>query len=161
MNKHTVSLARAKELDKAGWKKETLYYWIFNNWKWGLTVLRVGTGGEDNKWLKGRTYKYNHSIGGVIMGGIHKELLEENKLTPKQYDKNMTTYYPAPIASEILEEIKEVKINGRIYNIIFTYNPVIKKWCALYQGDKEEQQANTPVNALSDMYCYLKKEKLI
>ncbi len=28
MNKYTVSLGRAKKLDKAGWEKETLFNWV-------------------------------------------------------------------------------------------------------------------------------------
>ena len=59
---------------------------------------------------------------------------------------------PAPIASEILEELPKkitVEVNNHGSWVIY--------------GNKEEVQfvADTPANALCDMWIYLKKEKLI
>ncbi len=115
-----------------------------------------------------------------IKEGIHKindnYLICEYGRAPQGWDFKKESY-PAPIASEILEELpEEVETKSNMFYFeLYKFNGV---YTACYQSKKEYVgelhnpvfandkllklfDVDTPANALADMWIYLKENKLI
>jgi hypothetical protein len=123
--KHCVSLELAKQLDKAGWKKETEFVWAI--------------GREDKK-----AYLIEIPSGDTML-----ELEKPTK--GKHYIQEISKLYPAPLATEILEELPD-------YTTIYRIGKGNKCWHCLTEKD-DLKLADTLLNVLAKMWLYLRKEK--
>lgn len=85
---------------------------------------------------------------------------------PKKGTIKNYLFYPAPIASEILEELPEEIDNLDAYTYQLTLTVFQKIYYAKYVmtgykpvGSLVSKQASTPAEALGEMWCYLIKHK--
>jgi len=124
MEKHCVSLEIAKELKEARWTKETEFWWLLGGYE----------GDSGNKyWVVNKKYL-------AVM-------------TKKQVKLNEGLgykCYPAPLATEILEELPDLRISkgDNTYLVIDD------------EGSSLEVDKSLP-NALAKMWLYLKKKGLL
>lgn len=128
-SKHTVSLSLAKQMKKAGWEKETLFWWVEAN-------LR------------------------------DFDLLHESEI--KKHWRGDLIKYPAPIASEILEELPDKLRIGSVLKLHKHPNHYSVFYSGLMSDDEDDFgfemlifKASTPQEALGKCWIYLKENKLI
>ena len=128
---HVCSLEMSKKLAEAGWKKETEFWWIDR---------------QDN--VKNARNK-----------GF--ELCSEYDFA---YYNRDAIKYPAPLATDILEELPpafkedDYQISMEMENECF--------WCVMYtnvhtQTVDYETKDKSFINALTQMWLYLKQEKIL
>ncbi len=136
MNKHTVDLKRAKQMTELGWEKETLF-----------------------RWLKHKDH--NDDVATFLINES-----EDPEDFNEQRGDEILNLYPAPISSEILEELTDKRLKRSLYEIKVSFyksgsfsNFICQ---TIYDShDDKTFKADTAANALSDLWIYLKKEKLI
>jgi len=145
-DKHCVSLEIAKQLKEAGWKKETEFWWE------KIFVIETAKLYPQEKVLSIRLVK-------------GKPIISE--------EDDGVLFYPAPLATEILEELpEEFEYKEHTYRLQIGKND---KWYAVWYDSTDkieinsawskltfnEENEDTLPNALAKMWLYLKKERLI
>ncbi len=128
MENHYVSLEIAKELNEGGWKKKTEFGWIIF---------------------------YNNSSTAPLKefeGLYPSEKLEE--LKEKSYI-SIIEIYPAPLATEILEELP-ARLEG--IGFLKIYKFATNLFAVSYANIHEQEDKSLP-NALAKMWLYLRKKK--
>ena len=149
MEKHCVSLELANQLKKAGWKKETKFYWV-----------------------KEKTNECESLNAFDLMIKVGEEFIPVTIETVyENFEVKRCDYFSAPLATEILEELPSIiereitEINtfgvGTLYIARMVKGTYVVEYC---DGDmnviKEFGDLSLP-NALAKMWIYLKKEGLL
>jgi len=136
---HCVSLEIAQQLKEAGWGKETEFWWTEGS-KFG--EHRIETKETLDKEFQ--LYKYSEK-------------------TDYNYLIDGCRFYPAPLATEILEELPEnisiKNTRGGFWRLIYGL-PLQVKEGIIEQNTKIVDGKNF-CDALAKMWLYLKKEKLL
>lgn len=131
---HVTSLEMSKKLVEAGWKKDTEFWWV------DMGDYRQ----KGNEW-----YKPRWTLVDSVCVSARRYNTKNNKIPDEQY--------PAPLATEILEELHniDIEIFSRVdfVGCLYYYNSGNNK--------SDEFVDKSLPNALAQMYCYLKKEKII
>ncbi len=144
MKKHTVSLKLAKQMEKLGWEKETLFWWARNildrkeKDAWFLIIKK-------NLEYELDTKHYDH-----FSAPIASEILEElpQKIDGKSPKKGWYLRIK-PIKNE--KEGWEINYVGKKRKDMTFY----------YSKMSTGIQGATPAEALGKMWTYLKEEKII
>jgi len=128
MEKHCVSLEIAKQLKEAGFKKETEFWWVMPNFLDTNKEFRIAL-------------KDNAVYQALNFGGLLKE--------------QIIAFYPAPLATEILEELPVGYYATRLLDKDDKFYKCINSdFTKDFNGDNL-------ADALAKMWLYLKKEKII
>jgi len=139
--KHCVSLELAKQMKEAGWKKETEFWWTDCNDKFEVV----------DKYYDLCSYVHDCLANGSPCNG--QPIYKFADIKDMDFD-----IYPAPLATEILEELpKEIKGIGNLH--IYS---IQNGWLVTY-GTEIQIRGNSlfVCNALAKMYIYLAEEKKI
>ena len=175
--KHTVSLEIAKELDKAGWKKKTEFWWVnsstnqgfegeYTYWacdkQWNLLDF-IPNPKFDETYYNDKDQGFTPDYVNDYLGGVDNY---EVNIAKREAKIANIEYIPAPLATEILEELPPQNIND-------DYKITIHQGCfrdkvelisrKLGEKDKEVWSVvdTTLPNALAKMWLYLTHHNLI
>ena len=173
LESQVVSLELSKKLKELGVKQESLFYWIFNNEKWGLTQLKIGEGGSEYEWLKSRgsslTPKQEDKVGiGVgIYWALKKETFKRLKITKEEYDNLMTSSYSAFTVAELGNILPDKVFPENQFDAYFLKdmkNTSDGEWIVSYESAGIRWSAvvgDTEADARAKMLIYLIEKKLL
>ena len=146
--KHCVSLELAKQMKEAGWKKETEFWWTDCNDKFEVV----------DKYYDLCSYVHDCLANGSPCNG--QPIYKFADIKDMDFD-----IYPAPLATEILEELP-FGLEGENGNDILKIERYKNGYSVCYFDDGQDKytgkthllkMSDTLPNALAKMWLYLKK----